>query len=63
MRSMIRTSRSRPPGDVGGDAPSELNRTLVHILAEMVEAALRRDDAAAAARVESTGKAAINRES
>ena len=58
---MIRTSRSRPPGDPGGDAPRELNRTLILILADMLEAALRRDDAVAASKVKSTGEAAIDR--
>jgi len=62
-RSMIRTSRSRLPGDLGGDAPSELNRTLILILADMLGAALWRDDAVAASKVESTGKATIDRES
>lgn len=58
---MILMPRSPLRGEVGGGAASEPNRTLIRILADMLEAALRRDDAAAASKVESTGKAAINR--
>ena len=42
--------------DVGGAL-----RTLILILADMLEAALRRDDAVAASKVKSTGEAAIDR--
>ena len=54
-------SRSLPRGEVVGDLPHGVNHALVRILADMVEAALKRDDANATSRVESTAKATIER--